>query len=55
MRLWCDNALGECWENTQEACKTLGNASFLHALSYSPNISRVYYHIINARDSFSIS
>jgi hypothetical protein len=24
-------------------------------LSYSPNIPRVYYHTINARDSFSIS
>ena len=27
----------------------------LHALSYSHNIPRVYYYIINARDSFSIS
>ena len=30
---------GECWENTQEACKTLGYASaFYKLLSYSPNI-----------------
>jgi hypothetical protein len=21
VRLWCDNALGECWEKTREACK----------------------------------
>jgi hypothetical protein len=24
VRLWCDNARGECWENTREACKTRG-------------------------------
>ena len=23
MPLWCDNALWECWKNTQEACKIL--------------------------------
>jgi hypothetical protein len=28
MRLWRDNARGECWENTREAC--------------SPNIPRVH-------------
>ena len=27
VRLWCDNAPGQCWENTREACKTLGYAS----------------------------
>jgi hypothetical protein len=26
VRLWCDNTLGESWENTREACKTRGVA-----------------------------
>ena len=35
MLLWYDNSVGECWENTREACKTLGYASsYAECFSY---------------------
>ena len=33
VHLWCDNALGKCWENTQKACKILGYASCFTCVS----------------------
>ena len=32
VRLLCDDARGECWENTREACKTRGVADILKYL-----------------------
>ena len=41
--LWSDNALGKCWKNTREACKTPRLPLVFYTLfSYSPNISRVH-------------
>jgi hypothetical protein len=58
VRLWCANALEECWENTREACITLGYGPFLHAslvfsqhspsaLSHHKRTRLVFYFLIN--------
>lgn len=53
MLLLCNNAFGECWENTRAADKTLGNAScFTNFSRILPTFPIVHYYTIMARDSF---
>lgn len=54
--LWCENARGECSENTREACKLRGVAEYfnLHTSRVFPqhSPSALTDHSLTARDEF---
>ena len=53
VRLWCDNARGEMLEEYERGVQnTTCSRVFYTFLEYSPSISQVLYHTINAQDEF---